>query len=154
MAAGDIIWFEQFYLDVGLEIHQLETDVFKVGLIDNSVTPAVDTADPRWGAGGTTNFSTTQVTPGGNYADGGPAIASNTYTLAAGEATLDGDDISILQDGSNPADARWGIIYNDTTTGKQAVGAVDLGSVRDLTSGDFSIEWNVDGIMVMAAEAA
>lgn len=149
MAQGDIVVFNQFKEDIGLELHQLETDVAKLGLIDSTVTPTAATSDPRWGAGGGTNLATNEVTPGGNYSAGGPAIANNAYTEAAGVATFDGDNISILQNASNPADARWAPIYNDTATGKQAIAFLDLGGVTDLTAGDFSVTWNAAGIFTL-----
>ena len=70
-------------------------------------------------------------------------------TLSGGAGVFDGDDISILQDGANPTDALWGIIYNDTAAGKQVIGYIDLGAVTDLSSGDFSIAWNAAGISSM-----
>lgn len=149
MAAGDIVFFDQWLVDVQEKIHNQETDSIKVGLITNAVTPLATTADPRWGAGGSTNFATSQVTPGGNYADGGPAAANPTVTLTGGAGVFDADDIAIAQDAGNPDDARWGIIYNDTATGKNAIGFVDLGAVIDLTAGDFSITWNASGISSM-----
>jgi hypothetical protein len=149
MAQGDIVVFAQFKLDVGLEIHQLETDTIKLGLVTNVVTPTETTSDPRWGSGGSTNLATNQVTPGGNYSSGGPAIANNTYTLNSATTTFDGDDISILQDASNPTNARWGIIYNDTAAGKQAIGFLDLGGDTDLTAGDFSVTFNASGIFTL-----
>lgn len=146
MAQGDVVFFDQFLVDVQEKIHDLETDTLKVGLITSAVTPAATTSDPRWGAGGTTNFSSNQVTPGGNYVTGGPAAANNAVTLSAGAAVFDADDISILQNVSNPTNARWGILYNDTAAGKNCIGFVDLGADVDLSAGDFSITWNASGI--------
>ncbi len=149
MSAGDIVFFDQWLVDVQEKLHDHENDTFKLGLITNAVTPAATTTDPRWGAGGTTNLSSSQVTPGGNYATGGPAIGNPTVTLSGGAAVFDGDDISIAQHASNPTDARWGIIYNDTDAGKRAVGYVDLGAVIDLSAGAFSTAWNASGISSM-----
>lgn len=149
MAQGDVTVVNEFLEDIGLEIHQLETDDFKVGLITSATTPTAATADPRWGAGGTTNWSTNEVTPGGNYAAGGPSIGG-TYSEATGTATFDGTDISITQNGSNPTNARWGIGYNDTSTGKEVVFFLDLGSDTDLSAGDFTVTWNLSGIFTLA----
>lgn len=146
MAQGDIVFFDQWLVDVQEGLHDLENDSIKVGLITSAVTPLATTTDPRWGAGGTTNFSTNQVTPGGNYATGGPAAANPSVTLVGGAGVFDADDISILQDVSNPTNARWGIIYNDTAVGKYCIGFVDLGADVDLSAGNFSITWNASGI--------
>lgn len=149
MAAGDIVFFDQWLVDVQEKLHDHENDTFKVGLITSAVTPSATTADPRWGAGGTTNFSSNQVTPGGNYTTGGPSAANPTCTLSGGAGVFDAGDISIAQHASNPTNARWGILYNDTATGKNCVGYVDLGAVIDLSAGAFSITWNASGISSM-----
>lgn len=146
MAQGDVIFFDQFLVDVQEKLHDLENDTIKLGLITSSTTPAATTSDGRWGAGGSTNLSTNEVTAGGNYSAGGPTIANNSVTLSSGAAVFDGDDISISQNGSNPTNARWGIIYNDTDAGKRAIGYLDLGSDTDLSAGDFSVAWNASGI--------
>lgn len=147
MAAGDIVFFDQALVDLLEGVHNLETDTIKVGHITAiSPIPAATTSDPRWGAGGTTNYSSSEVTPGGNYSAGGPSAANPTVTLSGGAAVFDADDISITQHASNPATARWGIIYNDTAAGKNALGYLDLGAVIDMTAGDYSITWNASGI--------
>lgn len=149
MAQGDVVFFDQYLVDVQEKVHNQETDTIKVGFVTSTTTPTATTADPRWGAGGTTNFSSNEVTAGGNYSAGGPAAANNSVTLSSGAGVFDADDISITQDGSNPTNARWGIIYNDTATGKNALGFVDYGSDTDLSAGDFSITWNASGISSM-----
>lgn len=153
MAKGDVIIFNQFLEDVGRKLHDLHNDTFKYGLITSAATPTVSTSDPCWGSGGSTNFATNQVTPGGNYSSGGPTIASTTYTQTSGTATWDGDPVEIDGDASNPTNARWAIVYNDTDTGKRAVLAVDLGDTVDLSAGDFANIWNVAGIMTLARAA-
>lgn len=149
MAAGDVTWFYQAKVDLGLKIHNLDTDTIKLGLITSAVTPTETDAAPHWGGTGTTNFATNQVTPGGNYASGGPDISA-TYAGASPNAKFDATDVSIAQDASNPTNARWGIIYNDTDTNKRALAFVDLGSARDLTTGAFSIAWNASGIATLS----
>lgn len=149
MAQGDVTLFNEFKEDIGQAIHNLSTATFKLGLVTNAVTPSASTADPRWGAGGTTNLSSSQVTPGGNYSTGGPTISSTTYSETAGTATFDGADISIASNASNPNNARWGIIYNDTSTGKEAVAFLDLGGVTDLTAGAFAVTWSASGIFAL-----
>lgn len=148
MAAGDLTLFNQFKTDLGKKIHDLSADTFKTGLITSAVTPTASTSDPRWGAGGGTNLATNQVTPGGNYSTGGPTIASTTWT-GTSTLTFDGNDISIAQNASNPTNARWAIFYNDTATGKQALGFVDLGATIDLTAGAFAIVWNASGLFTL-----
>ena len=146
MASGDITFFHQFKVDLGNKIHDLDTDTWKVGLITSAVTPAAADAAPHWGGTGTTNFATNQVTPGGNYATGGPSLTSLAYTNSAGTVSWQAAKVAIAQNASNPTNARWGIIYNSTDANKRAAAYVDLGSARDLTQGLFEIRFNsVDG---------
>ena len=146
MAQGDITLFNEFKEDVGQKIHNLSSDTFKLGLVTNAVTPAASTSDPRWGAGGSTNLSSSEVTPGGNYSAGGAALATSTWSETSGTATFDAADVSIAQNASNPNNARWGIIYNDTSAGKEALAFLDLGGVTDLTAGAFQVTWSASGI--------
>ena len=149
MASGDVVYFDQWLVDVQEGVHNMETDTIKVGLVTSTVTPAPTTTDPRWGAGGSTNLSTNQVTPGGNYSTGGPSAANPSVTLSGGAGVFDADNISIAQHASNPTDARWGILYSDTAAGKNCIGFVDLGADTDLSAGAFSITWNASGISSM-----
>jgi len=139
MASGDITFFHQFKVDLGNKIHDLDTDTWKVGLITSAVTPAAADAAPHWGGTGTTNYSTNQVTPGGNYATGGPSLTALAYTNSSGAVSWQAAKVSIASHASNPTNARWGIIYNSTDANKRAAAYVDLGSARDLTQGLFEI---------------
>ncbi|MDH3636857.1 MAG: hypothetical protein OES09_00130 [Gammaproteobacteria bacterium] len=148
MAQGDVIWFDQAMVDVQLKLHDLDTDVLKIGFVDSVTTPTTATADPRWGAGGTVNFSTNEVSEtSGNYTAGGETIATPTVTLSAGAAVLDAADLTtIAQHASNPTAARWGIAYNSTDAGKRCLFSVDFGADTDMTNGDFDLAWNISGI--------
>lgn len=142
MAQGDVVVFDQFLVDALEKVHDMENDVIKCALITAVQTPVATSADPRWGAGGTTNFATDQVTPGGNYTTGGNTCAAPSVTLVGGAAEIDfGDPAAWLQNAGNPTNARWGIIYNDTAAGKNCIGFVDLGSAFDMTTGDLTITW-------------
>lgn len=142
MAQGDVIVFDQFLVDSMEKLHDMEADVINCALIDSVQTPAVGSADPAWGAGGTVNFSTDEVTAGGNYVAGGAVCSNPSVTLNAGVCEIDFDDPATwAQHASNPTDARWGIIYNDTSTNKKCIAYVDLGSVFDMTTGDLTITW-------------
>ncbi len=160
MAQGTFIYFAQAKLDVGDKLHDLSTDTFKLSLIKNAagggVNPTETTADPRWGAGGTTNLLSSEVTPGGNYSTGGTTLgAADHWTLSTATAKFDGDDITFTQNASNPTNAAWGIVYNDTDAGKRAIGYLELTSdstsnVVDMTTGDLAVVWNAAGIFTLA----
>jgi len=150
MAQGDIVQFDQWMVDVQEKLHDHENDTHKLGLVTSVTTPAATTADGRWGAGGSTNWTSTEVTPGGNYTTGGQTAANPTVTLTGGAGVHDADDpATITQNASNPTNARWGIYYNDTDAGKRAISYLDLGADTDLSNGDFSVTWNASGIHSM-----
>jgi hypothetical protein len=54
--------------------------------------------------------------------------------------------VDIEQNGSNPTDARWAIVYNETASNNEAIAFLDLGTNIDLSAGDFSITWSANGI--------
>ena len=146
MAQGDFTFFNEFLEDEGLKIHNLNTDTLNLALTTGVTTPTAATADPRWGAGGTTDFSAEEVTPGGNYTTGGTDV-TNTFSEATGTGTLDGTtNPSWAQHASNPTNATYGILYNDTSAGKEAIGFLDLGGAFDMTSGALTVTWNASGI--------
>ena len=149
MANGDIKWFSGGLLALGTKVHNLASDTLNVGFITSAATPAISDTDPRWGAGGSVNFSSSQVTPGGNYATGGPTLASVTFTNVSNVPTLRATDISIAQHASNPTNARWGILYNDTDASKRALAFLDFGSARDLTAGAFTFNFGGAGTDIL-----
>lgn len=151
MAQGDVVLFQQFIEDMGNGVHNLDADDIKAGLIDSVQTPAATANDPRWGAGGTVNYDTNEVTETtGTYAAEGLDITA-TYSQTSGTGTFDATDITTwTQNASNPPDARWAIIYNSTAAGKNCIAYVDLGSAFDMTTGDLNIAWHANGIFTIA----
>jgi len=153
MAQGDCKFFNQFWEDVGNKLHDLSADTFHLGIVDNTTIPLATIADPRWGIGGSTDFSANEVTPGGNYAANGPSISvviTDNWVRALSVNTIDFDDVSIAVNAANPTGAYWGIIYNTTDAGKRAVGFIELGGPIDMTAGSFSIVWNSSGFATLS----
>lgn len=147
MATGDITFFDQFKVDLGNKIHDLDGDTFKVGFVTSTLAPVATAAAPHFGGTGTTNYATNEVTPGGNYAAGGPSLTSTSYALDGSTADWDAQKVSIAQHASNPTNSRWGIIYNNTDANKRAVAFLDYGSDRDMSAGLFEFKFNsVDGV--------
>ena len=147
MAQGDVVFFDQFLVDALEGVHNLETNAVKIALVTNSVVPSATTSDPRYGAGGGTNFATTEVTAGGTYSAGGADCANPAVTLTGGLAMFDADDPAAwAQNASNPTNATWGIVYNNTAAGKQCICYVDLGGAFDMTTGQLSVVWNANGL--------
>lgn len=152
MAAGDFTWFTQAKVDLGNKIHNLGSggDTLKLALVTSVVTPTETDAAPHFGGTGTTNYSTNQVSAGGNYTSGGATLASQTFAASSANAKFDADDVSWLKNASNPTNARWGILYNSTDANKRALGFVDLGGAIDMTAYDLTIQWNAAGIITIS----
>ena len=146
MATGDITLFDQFLVDMGNGVHNLSSDTIKMAFVSNAVTPATTTADPRWGAGGSTNLSTDEQS-GGNMTAGGVTLASFACTLSGGTAKLDATDpATYSQNASNPTSIYHAVIYNDTATGKNAICSIEMGGPVSGVAGDVTVTFNASGI--------
>lgn len=143
MATGTVKWFDQGLLDLGNKKHNLGSDTFKLGIV-TGVTPAHTTADPRWGAGGTTNYSSSQVATGGTSYTGPQTLASVTWTIVSNVPTFRAANITLNQDASGFTNGGYGIIYNDTSSGKEAIGFIELSSTDALSivAGQVIIDWS------------
>lgn len=147
MAQGTVTMFQEALGSIGLGEFNLNTDEYRIGIVTNANPPLTGDADPGWAVARTTDFSATEVTPGGNYATGGTDI-TNLFSEVGGVATFDASNLLpyVAKDASNPSDARWGILYNNTGAAKKAIGFLDFGSVFDMTTGDLNITWDGSGI--------
>lgn len=121
MAAGDVLFFNEFGLELGKETHQLVSDTFKLAIVDDTITPAVDDTTPTY-----SDYSANEVS-GTNYPAGGITITSQTWTLVSGVPTFDFANITIAQSGSGFSDGYWGILYNTSSGSGEAVLFIDLG---------------------------
>src|SRR5574343_1468062 len=143
MATGTVKWFDQALLDLGKEEHLLSSDTLKLGIV-TGVTPAHTTADPRWGAGGTTDYSASQVATGGTSYTGPVTLTTVTWTIVSNVPTLRADVVTLAQDAAGFTNGGYGIIYNDTNAGKRALGFVEISSTNaeSLVAGQLQIDWS------------
>lgn len=145
MARGDVHFFANFDKKAkGGVSFNLSSDTLKIGLVDNAITPTVGLADPRWGASGSNDFSAHQVATGTSYT--GPITATSvTWTQLAGVNTLSCGNVSVAQDATGFTNAYWAILYDDTVTGKYAIGYIDLGGPVSIAGGALNITINASG---------
>lgn len=146
MAAGDTHVSAKFVSNMSItSLASLwATNTIKMAIITNAQTPGITDSDPRWGAGGTQNYSTAEVTPGGNYSAGGISLAGTTSTLSSAVTSLNcTSPISLAANASNPTGAFWGIFYDSTDAGKHVFGFIDLGGSLSLVNG---LQINVNGV--------
>jgi len=139
-------WFLKNVFDGGVHAFGGTPNTIKCALIKSAANggadPLVTDPDPCWGAGGSTNYQTAEVTPGGNYIAGGNVCANPAAILVAGVLEVDFDNPAAwLQDPANPTNSRWGIAYDNTAANKNAVGFIDLFSDRNMTALDLNVQW-------------
>jgi len=148
MARGDLTLFQEFVDQLGQQVHDLNSDTLKLGIVDDTITPAAGDSTPTW-----SDYSANEVGTDGNYVAGGVPLTYAGVTRweeAAGVGTLDADDISIAQDASGFTDGYWGILYNDDAVSDQAIAFVDLGGPVSEVDGPIEIAWNASGILTIA----
>ena len=146
MAVGDTHVSAKFVSNMSLtSLASLwATNTIKAGFITSATTPSITDSDPRWGAGGTQNYSSSEVTPGGNYSAGGVTLAGTTSTLSGAVTSLNATSpISIAANASNPTNAAWIIFYDSTDAGKHVFGYMDLGGTVSLVPG---LQVNLNGV--------
>jgi len=159
MAQGTLALFDEFAESVGDGRIDLDTHTFKVALVTLQVggTPTIAKTDavPTWGAGGTTNLSTSEVSAGGGYTAGGITLTlTPTWAQTGGVAKWDATDITWTSAASgDPATIKTAVIYDDTATNKDCVGFVDMTAdgttAISLLAGDITIAWGAGGIFTL-----
>ena len=145
MARGDVVVFDEAKAKM-LDGDWASTDHFYCAICDNTATPAAGTATPVIG-----DF--TQVGTSGTYAAGGTDLGELSALVTEADGTMTFDSATNptwAQNASNDNDAYWGIIYNYTNAGKDALAFVDLGGPVDMTAGDLTVTWNASGIFTIA----
>lgn len=137
MAKGDVILFQETLMRMGKGEFTWPSDTLKLGIVDNTITPAADDTTPTWG-----DYSANEVATTGNYPANGVTLTSVTFAMASGMAKLGAADVSIGMDASGFTDGYWGIVYDDTASDDAAICAVDLGGPESEQAGDVDIEWD------------
>jgi hypothetical protein len=123
--------FNCFVGDLGLKLHNLDTDTIKVYLT-NTAPVATNTVY---------NTPADLATSGG-YTAGG-ADATCTYSQSSGTGTLAGTDIVFTATtGFGPF--RYAVLYNDTSATKPLIGWWDYGSAVTLAASEtFTVDFGV-----------
>lgn len=144
MATGDITVFDEAKAKM-IAGDWASTDLFHLAIMDNTVVPVAGTATPVFG-----DF--TEVGAAGSYTANGTSLGalSTLVSEAAGVMTFDSAiNPTWTQDAGNDVDAYWGIIYNFTDAGKDAIAFVELGGPVDMTAGPLTVNWPAGGIFTI-----
>lgn len=146
MAAGHVTPMTSYiqWMALNSPADKWGSDTIKCGLVTVTTTPNNQDSNACWGAGGAQNYSTNEVAAGGTYTAGGFTLTGNTVTQATNVVSLNTTSpISWAANGANPTNARWGIVYDNTTANKEVLGFIDLGAATSLVPG---LQINVNGV--------
>lgn len=147
MATGTVTVFDEAF--VGMFENWIGTNDIKCAILDNTLAPVANVADPRLAL-------YTEVGTAGSYTAGGTSLGTFANFVSEAAATTKFDsatDPTWAQNASNDTDAYWGLIYNDTQTTPTADPAfafVELGGPVDMSGGSLTITWHANGIATIA----
>lgn len=159
MAQGTFTLFDEFSKSSKDGRIDIDSDTLKLALVTLQVggtpTIAFDDAVPTWGAGGTTNLSTSEVSAGGGYTAGGKTLAGVTFVMLNGVSTLDSNNIVWTSSASgDPTDIKTAVLYSDTAANKDCIGYVDMTvdgtTAISLLAGDITATININGWLTSA----
>lgn len=132
--------------------HDLDTDVPKVALYNNTPTPdqTVAAASTAYNVGQWVTAN--EVFEAGQWAQGGVVLAGHDVTSATTTITWDAND---TQSGSaaDLANVFGALVYNDTMTTVTADAGICynyLGGANSVVNGTFTVVWAVAGIMSLS----
>jgi len=159
MATGNVYWFVPYLkrvfdfqsADFGATPNTIYVALIK-SAANGGFDPAPTTPWPTWGASGTTDMSTYQVTVGGEYADGGRVVTLPTTTINGATIELDWENpADWTQNAGSPTNARWAIFYDFTRATKDCMCYYDLGSDRNLATGELVLTMGAPALRITAA---
>lgn len=136
---ADIIYnsFKKKIMDGSID---LDTDTIKVALVTSAYTPDQDAHD----------FfdDVTNEVSGTGYSAGGASLANKAVTAdnTDNEGVFDADDVTWS---TSTITARGAVIYKSTGTASTSalICYLDFGSDKTSTAGNFTIQWNAEGIL-------
>lgn len=131
--------YNSFKRDIMNGSIDLDTDTIKVALVTSSYTPNIDTHD---------NFDdiTSEVSGTGYTAGGATLSVTVSVDTTDDEGVFDAVDTTWT---TATVTARGAVIYKSTGTSSTSklICYVDFGSDKTSTAGDFTIQWNSEGIL-------
>jgi len=151
MARGTLTLFTKFRERLGdAQINLSSAVLMAVLTSDTTAAPpgGGETAtDPRYGAGGTENLSTTECAAGGGYALGGNAIdGADPWGVSGANAAYTAQNpVWLSAFSGDPTNVRYAVIYIDDGVNYYGVGYVQLYdgvTDVDMTTGDVIVKWN------------
>ena len=143
MARNDSFMFKKHSYNLNKGLHgDLSTADIRLLIVDNTLTPTAADATPVYAT-----YSANEVSTAGGYPAGG--IVLTGLVLSTSDGVLKFDDtgnVELALDVLGFDDAYWGILYNNTATAKDCIGAIDLGGPVSERTGPFTTNWSANGI--------
>jgi hypothetical protein len=133
-------WYGQANLKAFNKEINWTSDTIKVMLCTSAYVPNQDTHVYK-------DVSITNEVTGTGYTAGGVALANKTLTYdgTTNIIKFDADDVTWA---SSTITARCAVIYDDTpASNKPLLGYVDFGADQSSSNGNFTITWDVNGIL-------
>ena len=125
--------------NVGLGVHNLNTDTLKVMLTD--VAPV---------ATNTVKANITEIAAGNGYSAGGVAVGSNAYSQTSGLGELTGNNVVLTATGGAIAQFRYAVLYDATVSGGPLIGWWDNGVEINLQPTQaFTLQFSSNGILTL-----
>ncbi len=117
------------------------TDTIKVALVTSAFTPNATTQNYY--------SDVTNEVSGAGYTTGGTTIAGGTVTLSVSTAVYSGSNVTW---GTSTITSRAAVLYKSTGTASNSplVAYIDFTTDQISSSGDFTIQWNANGIINLA----
>ena len=123
--------FQDFVESLGLEEHNLNTDVLKVYLSNTTPSASLD-ADKA---------DLAEISAGNGYTAGGED-STNVWSETGGTATLSGTDITWTASGGTIGAFQYAVLYNDTHPNDGLIAWWDYGSALTLNDGEsFTVDF-------------
>lgn len=137
---ADLVYnqFKEYSMDGTIDV---DNDTFKLGLLDDTYTPAATHA--TWGEISGDEVSAT------NYTTGGTTLGSVTWTLSGATCTFDAADCAWA---AVSFTARYGVIYDTTPAAptNPLVCLIDFTENKTVSAATFTIQFNSGGIFTLA----
>ncbi len=146
--------FQQTLIDAlgnTIAAFDLDADIPKVALFDNTITPSqtVSAANAAYGAG---VWASGGVSDASGWPAAGRVLASITWTASSGTLTYDAADTVSANSSTTLTNAYGCLVYDDTLTtpvADQGICYNYFGGANSVTAGTFTIVWNSSGIFAL-----
>lgn len=143
--------FEQFIVTAldRTVAHDLDTDVPKVALYNNSITPSkvVSLANSAYNVDQWATAN--EVSESGQWAVGGVVLAGHDVTTSSGTIKYDANDTA-SGSAADLANVYGCLVYNDTVVGDYGICYNYLGGANSVVNGTMTVVWATAGIFTIA----